>query len=137
VMFYPCMIQVLIPFSRGDTTNPFRDYIPECDGNGARDQRGFVLDRSLLMQDGVMPINALDQVLRLPLYCGWTAAVSEFNEEIQSSVLDCSVQVQDDGTNYTDLFHCLHYHILLLHWMSQDFTGDYSFRFSFYKFKTN
>jgi hypothetical protein len=28
-MFYPCMIQVLIPFSRGDTTNPFRDYIPE------------------------------------------------------------------------------------------------------------
>jgi hypothetical protein len=62
------------------------------------------------MQDGVMPTHALDQVLRLPLYCGRTAAVSELNEGIQSYVLDCSVLVQDDGTNYTELFHCLHYH---------------------------
>jgi hypothetical protein len=124
VMFYPCMIQVLIQFSRGDTTDPFRDYVPECDGSGARDRRGFVLGRSVLMQDGVMPTHALDRFLRLPLYCGRTAAVSEFNEEIQSSVFDCSVLVQDDGTSYTDLFHCLHYHVLLLHCMSQDCTGD-------------
>jgi hypothetical protein len=68
---------------------------------------------ALLMQDVRHHGYACPQAPRIPLSWGRTAVVSELYVEIEIS-----------EPISTDLFHFLHYQLLLLHWMPQYSIGD-------------